>query len=105
VQPRRQDQARDRRPPPAARNLLREAQLRVREIIDDLQQALEEMESLQRLLDQVERERREDLQELESLRRSLDALRSHRTSTRLSHPRPQPAAAVSRSVDDAGNES
>jgi len=96
----RRDPARNRRPPPPARNLLRETQRQVREIVESLQQALEEMESVHRLLDQVDRERSEDSHDLEALRRSLDTLRSHRSSPRFSGPRSGPSTTGSRSVDE-----
>jgi hypothetical protein len=40
------------------------------------------MEAVQRLVEQVERERTEDIQELESLRRALDQLQTHGSDRR-----------------------
>lgn len=67
---------------PNRRQALQAAKRHVREIIESLQHTVEEMEQVQRLLDQAERERNEDLHDLESLRQALTRLQSPRHESR-----------------------
>jgi len=67
---------------PSRRLALQAAKRHVQEIIESLQHAVEEMEQVQRLLDQAERERNEDLHDLELLRQALTRLQSPRRESR-----------------------
>lgn len=77
---RRSPRKQTRRPP--ANNDLKGIQRQIQEIVDSLQQALEEMESAQRLLAQVDVERQEDLSELSTLRKTLDQFQGRRHESR-----------------------